>query len=183
VEITQDKMGAKMNLPEPPKKIQDPLEAFGKKTHKQRQLLDLGGKVGRNDPCFCGSGSKLKRCCGWVAKSALERREIRTQMQVDPRHFVLLDSKDKIVSAGGLAFVFPSQDLAVRWAEATNTRKVTIGAMSKGRWQRFQRDFQYEVVTEEFIKKIERGEDSEPVLRGQGFSSDAVVDEGFKPKE
>jgi hypothetical protein len=20
-------------------------------------------KIGRNDPCFCGSGKKLKRCC------------------------------------------------------------------------------------------------------------------------
>jgi preprotein translocase subunit SecA len=23
-----------------------------------------GGKVGRNDPCSCGSGKKYKRCCG-----------------------------------------------------------------------------------------------------------------------
>ncbi|HKG77504.1 MAG TPA: SEC-C metal-binding domain-containing protein, partial [Beijerinckiaceae bacterium] len=21
-------------------------------------------KVGRNDPCFCGSGKKFKKCCG-----------------------------------------------------------------------------------------------------------------------
>lgn len=25
-------------------------------------------KVGRNDPCPCGSGKKFKRCCGDVAK-------------------------------------------------------------------------------------------------------------------
>lgn len=24
---------------------------------------DRGGKVGRNDPCSCGSGLKWKRCC------------------------------------------------------------------------------------------------------------------------
>ncbi|HNJ77368.1 MAG TPA: SEC-C metal-binding domain-containing protein [Azospira sp.] len=23
-----------------------------------------GGKVGRNDPCPCGSGKKYKQCCG-----------------------------------------------------------------------------------------------------------------------
>jgi uncharacterized protein YecA (UPF0149 family) len=25
-----------------------------------------GAKIGRNDPCFCGSGKKYKRCCGNV---------------------------------------------------------------------------------------------------------------------
>jgi preprotein translocase subunit SecA len=25
---------------------------------------DGGAKVGRNDPCTCGSGKKYKRCCG-----------------------------------------------------------------------------------------------------------------------
>lgn len=23
-----------------------------------------GGKIGRNDPCPCGSGKKYKKCCG-----------------------------------------------------------------------------------------------------------------------
>ncbi len=23
-------------------------------------------KIGRNDPCFCGSGNKFKKCCGWA---------------------------------------------------------------------------------------------------------------------
>ena len=26
-----------------------------------------GSKVGRNDPCPCGSGKKYKRCCGGAA--------------------------------------------------------------------------------------------------------------------
>jgi uncharacterized protein YecA (UPF0149 family) len=25
---------------------------------------DLGNKVGRNEPCPCGSGKKYKKCCG-----------------------------------------------------------------------------------------------------------------------
>jgi preprotein translocase subunit SecA len=27
-------------------------------------------KVGRNDPCPCGSGKKYKKCCAWAATSA-----------------------------------------------------------------------------------------------------------------
>jgi preprotein translocase subunit SecA len=31
------------------------------------QLMDLGLKVGRNDPCPCGSGKKYKACHGKLA--------------------------------------------------------------------------------------------------------------------
>jgi len=32
---------------------------------RQKQPLKAGGKkVGRNDPCPCGSGKKYKHCCG-----------------------------------------------------------------------------------------------------------------------
>ena len=24
----------------------------------------IGKKIGRNEPCFCGSGKKYKHCCG-----------------------------------------------------------------------------------------------------------------------
>ncbi|MBR6914862.1 MAG: SEC-C domain-containing protein [Clostridia bacterium] len=26
--------------------------------------MNKGAKVGRNDPCPCGSGKKYKKCCG-----------------------------------------------------------------------------------------------------------------------
>ncbi len=29
-----------------------------------RPFFEGGTKVGRNDPCFCGSGKKFKKCCG-----------------------------------------------------------------------------------------------------------------------
>jgi len=29
-----------------------------------RQLKNAGPKIGRNDPCSCGSGKKYKKCCG-----------------------------------------------------------------------------------------------------------------------
>jgi uncharacterized protein YchJ len=32
------------------------------------------GKVGRNDPCPCGSGQKFKKCCLWRVESAKRQR-------------------------------------------------------------------------------------------------------------
>jgi len=29
-----------------------------------QQIVRAGDKVGRNDPCPCGSGKKYKKCCG-----------------------------------------------------------------------------------------------------------------------
>jgi uncharacterized protein len=31
---------------------------------KQSQRVGERGKIGRNDPCYCGSGKKYKKCCG-----------------------------------------------------------------------------------------------------------------------
>ena len=31
---------------------------------RQRPARVAGKKVGRNDPCPCGSGKKFKKCCG-----------------------------------------------------------------------------------------------------------------------
>jgi uncharacterized protein YecA (UPF0149 family) len=33
-------------------------------TPKKQPAMVGGGKVGRNDPCPCGSGKKYKKCCG-----------------------------------------------------------------------------------------------------------------------
>ena len=30
----------------------------------QRQIVNEHGDIGRNDPCWCGSGKKFKRCHG-----------------------------------------------------------------------------------------------------------------------
>ncbi len=34
------------------------------KTDEQRTVINEGPKIGRNDPCPCGSGKKYKNCCG-----------------------------------------------------------------------------------------------------------------------
>ena len=38
-----------------------------KELYKERKSADTivkGPKIGRNDPCPCGSGKKYKKCCG-----------------------------------------------------------------------------------------------------------------------
>ncbi len=34
------------------------------KTEKAKPIVNEGPKIGRNDPCPCGSGKKYKNCCG-----------------------------------------------------------------------------------------------------------------------
>lgn len=41
-----------------------PAELF---EEEKRHMLPLSGKIGRNDPCLCGSGKKYKKCCGRAA--------------------------------------------------------------------------------------------------------------------
>ena len=36
--------------------------------HERAVARQLGGKVGRNEPCPCGSGKKFKKCCGSAAE-------------------------------------------------------------------------------------------------------------------
>jgi uncharacterized protein YecA (UPF0149 family) len=31
---------------------------------RRKEAVAVGNKVGRNDPCPCGSGKKYKKCCG-----------------------------------------------------------------------------------------------------------------------
>ena len=39
-------------------------DCFGGDLLEPREPVRVGEKVGRNDPCPCGSGKKFKRCCG-----------------------------------------------------------------------------------------------------------------------
>jgi preprotein translocase subunit SecA len=52
---------------EPPKQVETPMTqvASGSSPAPRKQAVKVGGgKVGRNDPCPCGSGKKYKKCCG-----------------------------------------------------------------------------------------------------------------------
>ena len=35
-----------------------------KKEYKESKIVRNENKIGRNDPCPCGSGKKYKKCCG-----------------------------------------------------------------------------------------------------------------------
>jgi preprotein translocase subunit SecA len=39
-------------------------ETQGEGAAKVKQIVREAVKVGRNDPCPCGSGKKYKKCCG-----------------------------------------------------------------------------------------------------------------------
>jgi preprotein translocase subunit SecA len=38
--------------------------AQGEEPEKSKPQTRAGSKIGRNDPCPCGSGKKYKKCCG-----------------------------------------------------------------------------------------------------------------------
>jgi len=57
----------KVNVDAPIQRQQtlNPLEAtHGERQSKPRQVVRKERKIGRNDPCPCGSGKKYKNCCG-----------------------------------------------------------------------------------------------------------------------
>jgi preprotein translocase subunit SecA len=41
-----------------------PAKVTPNRTAPPKQVVRSGEKVGRNDPCPCGSGKKYKKCCG-----------------------------------------------------------------------------------------------------------------------
>ena len=43
---------------------QDGVWYYADSTHPNRTVVRTAPKVGRNDPCPCGSGKKYKKCCG-----------------------------------------------------------------------------------------------------------------------
>ena len=50
----------------PPAQIQSPMAAAGLGSKGDKTPVKVAGskKIGRNDPCPCGSGKKYKHCCG-----------------------------------------------------------------------------------------------------------------------
>ena len=66
VDTVRMMMNVKLNN-EPPKREQvakNTVESRGDEEVKKDKTVKVGQKVGRNDPCPCGSGKKYKKCCG-----------------------------------------------------------------------------------------------------------------------
>jgi preprotein translocase subunit SecA len=49
------------------KELEEARMAGGGDGQPVQQRRNTGNKVGRNDPCPCGSGKKFKKCCGVAA--------------------------------------------------------------------------------------------------------------------
>jgi preprotein translocase subunit SecA len=47
-------------------------ESDGQDPNAKKQPIKVGEKIGRNDPCFCGSGKKYKNCHGSASKEAVK---------------------------------------------------------------------------------------------------------------
>lgn len=47
-------------------------ETAGTDPNAKRSPVKVGQKIGRNDPCFCGSGKKYKNCHGRTSKEAIK---------------------------------------------------------------------------------------------------------------
>lgn len=67
-ELYMNMVGAKAEwlyeLPEWDAYLSEERRAELYKTAKTRNTVVKGKKIGRNDPCPCGSGKKYKKCCG-----------------------------------------------------------------------------------------------------------------------
>ena len=56
-------------------------------------------KLGRNDPCFCGSGKKLKKCCGSLSERARLNAAMQTRSQLRARREAQFGKVREFVSA------------------------------------------------------------------------------------
>lgn len=62
VSATFDKHGWEYRISIEPDKAED-IRDLERLLHPQKPMV-AEKKVGRNEPCFCGSGKKFKNCCG-----------------------------------------------------------------------------------------------------------------------
>ena len=65
IQLDTIRMMYRVNVVERPQERTDILNAtHGDETPAKKQPVVKKDKVGRNDPCPCGSGKKYKNCCG-----------------------------------------------------------------------------------------------------------------------
>lgn len=76
-------------------------------------------KIGRNDPCPCGSGKKAKNCCG-VASFPKFQRFPRAELGLLKTYFRNFDNKELFSILGGLQLVPENECHAVRLEIASN---------------------------------------------------------------
>lgn len=83
------------------------------------------GKIGRNDPCPCGSGKKYKKCC--------INKEVKDQARKDE---IKLNEYDKLISQGG-DYVLKGNSVKACsiwndvWAKVKNEKPLEIKSISE----------------------------------------------------
>ena len=64
IEMAREEAVAEMEMQRRPQRIVLSHGGDGEAQARATPVKRQGSKVGRNDPCPCGSGKKYKRCCG-----------------------------------------------------------------------------------------------------------------------
>jgi preprotein translocase subunit SecA len=64
IEMAREGVVEEMEVQRRPQRIVLSHGGDGAEPARVTQVKRQGSKVGRNDPCPCGSGKKYKRCCG-----------------------------------------------------------------------------------------------------------------------
>jgi uncharacterized protein YecA (UPF0149 family) len=58
------RMGLERGVPAAEQAVRSGSNASEQVRERQDPVVHRADKLGRNDPCFCGSGKKFKKCCG-----------------------------------------------------------------------------------------------------------------------
>jgi hypothetical protein len=64
---------------------------------RYEQGENMTDKIGRNDPCHCGSGKKYKKCC--MTKDKEEKKNAKVSVGLPPHDKYIFDSKEEILES------------------------------------------------------------------------------------
>jgi hypothetical protein len=77
-------------------------------------MTELNMKIGRNDPCFCGSGKKFKRCCINKYNTDYQNKQNKTIVSKKNTFFEKYNSFDLLQTFAGLSLVSENHGKNVR---------------------------------------------------------------------
>lgn len=108
-------------------------------------------RVGRNDPCSCGSDRKFKKCCGAKSKDQVRHVHRLQATQNEPVRFFVseppppgFDDLIPVMDVEGDILVFADRPTSMQFIDANfpNESYMSIG-MGDAKWAMFQEDCTY----------------------------------------
>lgn len=126
---------------------------------KSRTKRVAGAKVGRNAKCPCGSGHKMKHCCGHRVRGVSGMKEVRNHYEGNRTRFVLRGKDTGVLTLDGeTVLVFERYAHAQRWANAGgfDASEIRIGAIPDDKWEGFCAEFPHHLVTEPLLVRLEQ---------------------------